>query len=169
MSLATVTDWAGLAVTAAGVVAALGGLFYAGRQLRHSRRSAHGTFLLDLEEMLRHHDAVHAKLDSEGGELWKPTETEWPAVEAYMSVFERIQVLVEEGILTLEEVDRLYSYRVLSIVSNASIHQMKLVEKGEFWPDFCKLRASLQELPYWQRNVAFREKEAGSRRGESAA
>ena len=106
--------------------------------------------------MLRHHDAVHVKLDSEWGADWKPSPEEWPAIEAYMGVFERIQVLIDERVLTLRTVDRLYSYRVLNIVSNDHIRAEKLVEKEQFWPDFCKLWHGLERCPLWNENVQYR-------------
>ena len=106
--------------------------------------------------MLRHHERVHVKLDSEEGAEWDPAPEDWPAIEAYMGVFERIQLLVEDKVLTLRTVDRLYSYRVLNIVSNDHIRTKKLVEKKEFWPDFCKLWDSLEKCKYWKRNVAYR-------------
>jgi hypothetical protein len=150
------TEWAGLVLALGGLLVALGGFIYAGRQLFLSQRSARGSFLLDVEEMLRHHDHVHTKLDSKGGADWNPATEEWPAVEAYMGVFERIQLLIEERILELGTVDRLYSYRVLNIVSNDYIRKEKLVEKAQFWPDFCRLWHSLEACPYWKRNVDYR-------------
>jgi hypothetical protein len=77
------------------------------------------------------------------------------AVEAYMGVFERIQLLIDEKILDLDTVDRLYSYRILNIVSNERIWKEKLVEKEQFWPDFTRLWHSLEERPYWRRNVDY--------------
>jgi hypothetical protein len=153
--LASLTDWAGLAIALCGLLVALGGFIYAGRQLLHSQRSAQGTFLLDLQEVLRQHDDVHRKLDSDAGEHWAPSDDEWPAIEAYMGVFERVELLVENKILDIETVDRLYSYRVINIVRNDRIRTEKLVEKAEFWPDFFRLWESLQGRKYWEANLAY--------------
>jgi len=161
--LASFTDWAGLAVAMCGLLVALGGFYYAGRQLLHSQRSAQGTFLLDLEELLRQHDDVHRQLDSPTGRKWLPSDQDWPAIEAYMGVFERIQLLVERRILDIETVDRLYSYRVINIVLNDHIRSEKLGEKAEFWPDFFALWKSLQGQKAWEANLKYLE-----RHGEAA-
>jgi hypothetical protein len=105
--------------------------------------------------MLRQHDEVHRRLDSPAGERWASSDDEWPAIEAYMGVFERIQLLVEKKILNIETVDRLYSYRVISIVRNDHIRREMLVEKREFWPDFYKLWNRLGECEYWNENLAY--------------
>jgi hypothetical protein len=154
------TDWAGLVLALGGLLVALGGFAYAGRQLLFSQRSARGTFLLDLEEVLRYHDKVHLKLDSADGENWNPAPDEWPAVEAYMGVFERIQLLIDWSILDIETVDRLYSYRILNIVNNDYIAKEKLGEKAQFWPDFCRLWQSLEHCQYWKRNLTWRAQAA---------
>jgi hypothetical protein len=153
-------------VALGGLLAAIGGFFYAGLQLRHAQRSARGTFLLDLEEMLRHHDKIHIKLEPGGEEDWKPAgPDDWAAVEAYMGVFERIQLLVEERILDLDTVDRLYSYRVLNIVNNEHIRKEKLVEKGQFWTDFRKLWHSLENCYFWKINAEYLAEAGGSSPG----
>jgi hypothetical protein len=153
--LAGFTDWAGLAVALCGLLVALGGFYYPGRQLLHSQRSAQGSFLLDLEHVMRQHDEVHRKPDSPAGKRWAPLDEEWPAIEAYMGVFERIQLLVEEKILDLETVDRLYSYRMISIIRNDHIRREKLVEKDAFWPFFCDPWESLQGCKYWKLNLEY--------------
>jgi hypothetical protein len=163
LTLASFTDWAGLAVGVCGLLLAMGGFYYAGRQLLHSQRSAQGAFLLDLEEVLRQHDEVHRKLDSPGGREWAPSDNEWPAIEAYMGVFERIQLLVERKILDIETVDRLYSYRVINIVLNEHIRSEKLKKKAAFWPDFFKLWKSLQEQKYWKKNLQYHGEATASR------
>jgi hypothetical protein len=65
MEASTFTDWAGLVLTLGALLVAVGGFVYAGRQLLFSQRSARGAFLLDLEDVLRHHDCgrgVHGRL-----------------------------------------------------------------------------------------------------------
>jgi hypothetical protein len=100
----------GDAATAIGLILTAAGLVYAGRQLQLQRRLARGDFILRLEEMLASHNDVHRRLDAPGGRSWQPTEEDWPAVEAYMGTFERIELLVRSGILDLETVDNLYAY-----------------------------------------------------------
>jgi hypothetical protein len=161
--LASFTDWAGLAVALCGLLLAMGGFSYAGRQLLHSQRSAQGAFLLDLEGMLRQHDEVHTKLDSPTGRAWAPSDDDWPAIEAYMGVFERIQLLVDRKILDIETVDRLYSYRVINIVLNDRIRSGKLDEKAAFWPDFFELWKGLQGQKYWEKNLEYHGEATASR------
>jgi hypothetical protein len=134
--------------TAASVIAGIGvvltgiGLIFAGYQLRDSRRVAQGEFLLQLDEMFRHHQEVHLALrqgDWSDGVSGPETNEEWAAVDAYMGLFERVYILIERKIIDKEIVDRLYGYRVRNIVTNDPIRQAKLVEAREYWTDFIKL------------------------------
>lgn len=149
MATPNVTDWASLAVAAAGFL-------YAGLQLRASQRAARGSFLLEIHEALRHHDSVHRRLDQEDGFDWSPkAEGKMADLEAYMGVFERIQILVEQGSLDLETVDRLYSFRIVNVTRNGHIFDEKFETKAVFWSDFQRLWRNLEACPYWQRNVEF--------------
>jgi hypothetical protein len=99
---------------------------------------------------------VHRQLDDEHeGPDWQPTGKEMSDVEAYMDVFERIQILVEQGSVDIATVDRLYSYRVINLTRNRHIVREKLEIKGEFWSDFCALWRELEGCPYWRRNIKF--------------
>jgi hypothetical protein len=150
----SVTDWAGVAVAA-------GGFFYAGRQLRLAQRAARGSFLLNIQEALRHHDPVHRRLDADDGPDWNPGERsnelplEWADVEAYMGVFERVQLLVQQRSLDLDTVDQLYSFRLINLTRNRHIHRAKLEEKGMFWGQLITLWRNLEQCPVWQRNVEY--------------
>lgn len=153
--LASVTGVAGVVIGLGGLIVAIGGFYYAGSQLRLSKLTAQATFLLHLDEHLRQYDNVHRKLDSEDGPRWNPSEDDWPAIEAYMGVFERMQFLVERRVLNIQTVDRLYSYRIINIVRNDRIRSEKLCKKAEFWPDFYELWHSLQGERYWQKNIKY--------------
>jgi hypothetical protein len=62
-----------------------------------------------------------------------------------MGVFEEIAVMVNQGILELEIVRRLYAYRMIFIVANPDIrHQKLLSSEGIFWQDFLELCAKLK-------------------------
>lgn len=76
-----------------------------------------------------------------------------------MRVFGYIQLLLDEKILELETVERLYSFRVLNIVRNPHIREAKLVKKGQFWSDFCRLWKSLEGRGTWTENVAYLKRE----------
>lgn len=134
--------------TAIGAVMAAAGLIYAGIQLRASRKIARGEFLLRLDELFHPYNEVHTQLRPGGA--WAegrggPTSVEeWVAVERYMGLFERIKTLVDDGIVGLDTVDKLYGYRVFNIAANAIIHQAKLVRESESWEDFIELWHALE-------------------------
>jgi len=65
----------------------------------------------------------------------------------YLGLFERIKLLIDSGTLKLDEVDRLYGYRVQNIVKNDYLFNL-VKEKPETWQDFiqfCKQLALLEE------------------------
>ena len=132
-----------LLATVVGVMGGLLGLWYAGRQLRESRLASRGEFLLELDNAFVRHAEIHRRLRP-GGE-WAGTgrgpETadEWIAVEDYMGLFERIEVLIEGGILDAPLVNRLYGYRVNNIVANATIRKTKLIDGRGGWTDLLRL------------------------------
>jgi hypothetical protein len=142
----------GLGLTGAGLVFTGIGLTFAGMQLRVAQRTAHGEFLLNLDEMFWHHDKTHRRLRP-GGDWSKkgtgPSEEDfeaWTDVESYMGLFERINVLVKEGIIDLDTVNRFYGYRISNIVNNDRIREGKLENpktKGG-WRDFIELARALK-------------------------
>jgi hypothetical protein len=152
----SVTEWAGVAVGAAGFL-------FAGRQLSLGQRAARGSFLLDIQEALRHHELVHRRLDEDDGPYWNPGDSDrsngepltWADVEAYMGVFERIQVLIEQRSLDVETVDQLYSFRLVNLTRNGHIYRAKLEDKAQFWSHLMTLWRNLEECPVWQRNVGY--------------
>ena len=129
--------------TAIGVLLTIAGLIYAGKQLRASRKISQGDFLLRLDEMFLSHKDVHVKLRPGG--KWSKTKhgpdniEEWAAEESYMGLFERIEILIENGVLDLGTVDRLYGYRIFNIVGNDIIRKSKLENERKSWEDFDKL------------------------------
>lgn len=115
-----------------------------------------GDFLLRLDKALRQHQDVHTRLRPGGdwsrvgpGGEWRKEVSgpefpkDGPAIESYMGLFERIRLLVEEGVIDIGTVDRLYGYRLSNIVSNPIIFQKKLVELADGWTDFIKLWGEL--------------------------
>lgn len=126
------------------------GLIYAGIQLRDVKKIARGEFLLRLDEMFREHQDVHTRLRPGG--MWATNEKEpssvedWVAVEKYMGLFERISVLIDDGIVDLATIDRLYGYRVFNIVANKVIRKAKLEgEPKQYWQDFIELYEALEK------------------------
>ena len=142
-TLAVVTSFA----TAVGALAAVAGILYAAIQLRASRKLAKGQFLLRLDERFDKHDDVNRKLRPSG--VWaKPdagpsSDSEWATVDGYMGLFERINVLVRDGIMDMETVNKLYGYRVRNIAANFRIRQAKLEIERHMWHDFIELERRL--------------------------
>lgn len=132
-------DWLeiiGLVLTVLG----LAGVFI---ELKRARKVTLGQFLLDLDDKFSLHQQAHVALRPGG--KWANDDTgptnveEWAQIEAYMGLFERINILIEKDVLDADTVDRLYGYRVNNIVANSFIHQTKLIENSEDWTDFLSL------------------------------
>lgn len=129
--------------TAVGIILTGVGLIFTGLQVRDARRVAQGEFLLRLDELFRDHHPVHLRLrpggEWAGSEKGPQSPAEWAEVEAYMGLFERINLLIERKIVDKETVDRLYGYRIRNIVANDVIRQAKLVRARASWQDFVNL------------------------------
>lgn len=153
-------DEALLAVSAVGVLGGLMGLAYAGRQLwytarqltytgeqlHESRLSSRGTFLLELDAAFERHAKTHRRL--RGGEWATPgagpeSVQDWADVEAYVGLFERVEVLLDSGILDAPLVNDLYGYRVVNIVENDRIRR-KLIREAGGWSLFLSLKRRLE-------------------------
>ncbi len=131
----------------------------ANEQLRDGQKTAYGDFLLRLDEAFRQYQEAHTKLRP-GGEWsklgpdgkWREKEDgpefrkDGPAVEGYMGLFERVQLLLAKDLIDIDTVNRLYGYRLFNIVNNSIIYQVKLVELGDGWIDFIKLWKALCAL-----------------------
>jgi hypothetical protein len=140
------------AVGAGGVVA---GVYFGVRQLRlavaqleAAKRSQQAQTLLQFDQMLDRHQAVHKKLRP-GGE-WAGTEVklepgDWAEIERYMGLFERAKILIDDGFLDPEEFDHLYGYRVRNIRANPSIRREKLEKRAYGWRYFIELENLLEE------------------------
>ncbi len=143
-----------LAVTILGVLGGLFGLWYAGGQLRAAHQSARGTFLLELDEAFTRHTDVYIRLrpgdvsqspgDWIGPGRGPENSSDWMAVEQYMGLFERIEVLIEGGVLDAQITNRLHGYRVRNIVANDRIRKTLLVDGAAGWQDFLSLIERLQ-------------------------
>ena len=144
--------WAALesiATAVASIIAAIG-LIYVGKQLKASKKIARAEFLLRLDELFREHTEVHVRLrpggdwasESKGPE----SNEEWAAVERYMGLFERIKVMIDDGIVDLDTVDKLYGYRVFNIANNTIIRKAKLEgERAKYWAKFIELKRALED------------------------
>ena len=123
VSGATTTDWITAVATGVGAPVAAVGLIVAAVQLRGQRRATEAQFLLSLDEAFRAHDHTHRRFrppsadrrDQVGrwhGQTADGPETaeEWANVEAYMGLFERINVMINAGLIRFETFQPLYGY-----------------------------------------------------------
>jgi len=56
-----------------------------------------------------------------------------------MGLLEVMEVLIEDGLLDVGTMDRLYAHRILALVKNPAVYQHNLVERSYRWKDFRKL------------------------------
>jgi hypothetical protein len=145
--LTVTTDW----ITAAGAIvaalAAIAGLAYAGRQLADANKTARGQFLLSIEDQLRNHADIHEKLFPPSGAWLQPgagpaTPEEWAAVAGYLGLFERMNVLRQNGSLSLDEIHDFYRYRIGNLWANARITG-KIAQASAGWRQLIDLSADL--------------------------
>ena len=128
----TIGDVAGVIVA----LATVGSLLYISRQVNVTRQQTKGQFLLALDAQFEHYDAITIRLVNEPG--FTPTGDEWLQIWGVMNVFERISIMVDDHILDAGMVDRLYGFRLLSLIANDEIYQ-RLVADGSMWQDFIDL------------------------------
>jgi hypothetical protein len=146
------TDWIIAVATALGAPVAAVGLLVAAVQLRGQRRATEAQFTLALDEKFQLHDKTHKKFRpaprdeaSAIGIWWGPsaegptTAEDWADVEAYMGLFERVNRMIDDGLITVKTFKSLYGYRVANILSNPRVVEEKLIKRGEYWKDFASL------------------------------
>jgi hypothetical protein len=133
-----------------GVLVAVAGLIYAGRQLRDAKHSARGEFILALDGRFDQHAVTHGRLrpggDWSDGNKGPTSAADWVSVESYMGLFERVDILVREGLISLSMVDDLYGYRLVNIVKNKVILNEKLKKRPDGWRLFIHLWNELTNI-----------------------
>jgi len=116
----TLSQWADIATIVASVVAGLA-LLYAALQIRISTKVSRAGFWLELRKMFAEHRDLHLKLrkkewpDKEGS---CPGEEDWPALEAYMGLFEHCESMLDQGLIDWPTFKAIYGYRVENIIRN---------------------------------------------------
>jgi hypothetical protein len=158
--VASAPEWIGAIATAIGVPVAAVALIVGANQLRGQRQTSEAQFLLSLDEAFRHHDTTHRKFRPpaapgrtgvvgrwSGDDANGPSSAEdWADVEAYMGLFERVELMISSRLVDFQVVKRLYGYRVGNVLSNPIVVQGKLVEATDGWLDFIALAARLGYL-----------------------
>lgn len=128
-------EWSYIAAIVGALIALVGfpllgwQLFIARSQRRDAFRLSTIQVLLAVDALLATHADVAAKL--RGGWLGEdaethPTADEFPLVEPYLGVFERIFIAYHAGRVDCETLDQLYGYRLWNIWCNRRIVDMKL-------------------------------------------
>ncbi|HTH13269.1 MAG TPA: hypothetical protein VMB23_02660 [Spirochaetia bacterium] len=123
----------------ASVILALSGtlsLLYIARQLAVSQRQAKGQFLLALDDRFSQSRAILARFVADPN--FSPQGEEWPQVWALMSIFERLNIMVEDRIVDIAIVDRLHGYLLLGLVANDAVFERLKTTAAE-WQDFIDL------------------------------
>jgi hypothetical protein len=106
-------------------------LYVARSQRRDAIMLSTSQVLLAADAVLATHAEINAKLRPFGawaGEEGRthPTDDEFPLVEPYLGVFERIYVAYKAGQIDEEMLDQLYGYRIANIWANQRIVDIKL-------------------------------------------
>jgi len=117
-------------------LATTGSLLYISRQVNVTRQQAKGQFLLALDAQFEKFNGLTLRMVNEKD--FTPQGTDWPQIWGLMSVFERINIMVEDHILDVPLVDRLHGFRLMSILANDAIFQ-RVQAAGSEWQDFIDL------------------------------
>jgi len=141
-------------------VATTSSLIYIARQVRVTRQQTKGQFLLALDEQFDSTNAITRRLVQEPN--FTPRGDEWVDVWRLMNTFERIHVMVEDDILDVALVDRLYGIRLRILLGNDAVFE-HVKGAGEEWQDFidvCYAVADqrMKERRPGERDRAFRDR-----------
>ena len=159
----TTTDWISAIAGLGAALAAAVGLAYAGLQLRAARQSAEGArrevesgrrttqsqFLLALEDEFRVHWDVHVALrpggkwSTAGGGAGPESNEDWARVESYLGLFERLNILHDNGVLPLPYIRQFYRYRLANLWANRVIRSEKMEARSAGWRDLIELSHKL--------------------------
>jgi hypothetical protein len=162
------TEWISAVAAVVGAPLAAAALLVGARQLVRGRRASEAQFLLSLDDAFRHHVDTHMKFrpasteppDVVGGwcgpeAIGPETDEDLADVEAYMGLFERVNVMIDRGLIDADVVDRLYGYRVGNLLSNPRVVDAKLRDQAAGWQEFIALAAKLEyEIPPPSRRAA---------------
>ena len=126
------------------------------KQLRDASRqetivanTTRAQFLLDLRALTHNYQRAHCNLRPGGkwnASLELPdTIEDWCLVETYMGMFEHVEQLLADGLISRDEFRDLFEYRLNNILSNPKIFKYKLHDKREGWTRFLKLLKTLNK------------------------
>lgn len=116
-SAMSITDIASIALA----ISAIASLLYISRQVNMARHQAKGQFLLGLDEQFAKSAEITVRLMNDPD--FKPEGLEWGEVWLVMSVYERMNIMIEDKILDIGLADRLYGFRLNAIIANDAIYE----------------------------------------------
>ena len=119
-------------------------LLYIARQVRLAQKQAKGQFILALDEQFAHSREITARFASDP--KFRPEGKEWPKVWALMSIFERVSIMVEDRILDLEIVERLWGFVLIRLIENDAVYE-RLHATGAEWQDLVSLCHAIAKGP----------------------
>jgi hypothetical protein len=134
-------------LTAIGAMLTGIGLIYTGIQVKLSRKTTRSQFLIQLFQLMEQHNEIHGRLTGLGwpdGRKGPDTVQEWLQVGRLLGLFEYIQILVQDGLLDLNTVDELYSYRLFHLWNNEIIRQRHFAD-DRTWTGVVKLLDELKQ------------------------
>jgi hypothetical protein len=111
-------------------------LIYVSRQVNATRLQTKGEFLVALDRQLADYTEIGLKLVR--NRQMSPTRDEWLEIIGYLGVFERMNIMVEDDILDIDMVDRLFGSRLILLLTNNAIYDM-VQSSGAEWQDFIHL------------------------------
>ena len=148
MAPMAVDVWLGRAESAAtivGVLAAGAGIAFAAYQSFVVRSIAQGDFVLRLDEAMRRHDEIHRRLAAGEWREAAPTRDDRAQLQPYLGLFERVSLLVNSGLVSATEVDKLYGYRLDVVLWNTRVHGLA-VSNPQGWGNYLALQRTIDEL-----------------------
>src|SRR5689334_763003 len=128
----TITDIATVVLAISTIVS----LIYIGRQVRVTRQQTKGEFLLALDGLIDRSRSIAIRVLNE--QDYKPVGDEWLQIWQLMSVFERINIMLDDRILDIRIIDRLYGFALRAIIANDAIFE-RVKLSGAEWQDFIEL------------------------------
>jgi hypothetical protein len=113
----------------------------------HHAAAQIAALLFEIDRALRDFEDVHAALRPGGPGWFGPGDErlreKWIPVERYMGTFERVQALMEIGLVEAGLIEELYGYRIGNLVADPVVYRHKLVENANGWRRFIELWRAL--------------------------
>lgn len=125
-----------------GAVVSAVALIVIGVQVRDSRKIAKGQFLLNLDAEFREHDEIYYVMLEKVRII--DDRIKINKLIRYLGLFERIDSLVRDGILTIRQVNSLYGYRLDDVLANDAIYGM-ICEYNHKWGDLIHLLREIDD------------------------